>query len=83
MILTRNNLTVWAKNKPIQDITCLDFKSEFRDKIEEAHYVVFADDNAHKVLKDRFGTFYCAEWDNVGYVCEDGQCDKCKRAENM
>jgi hypothetical protein len=27
--------------------------------------------------------FYCAEWNKVGYVCEEGQCDKCRKTESM
>lgn len=25
--------------------------------------------------------FYCVERDKVGYICEEGQCEKCRRAE--
>lgn len=26
--------------------------------------------------------FYCAEWNKVGYMCEE-QCDKCKKVDNI
>jgi flagellar biosynthesis chaperone FliJ len=27
--------------------------------------------------------FYCKEWHNVGYRCPEGQCDACKKDDNM
>ncbi len=27
--------------------------------------------------------FFCAEQDKVGYVCEDGPCDKCAQTEKL
>ena len=34
-----------------------------------------------EVDQDSTNQFYCAEWNKVGYICEDGQCDRCKKVE--
>lgn len=41
-------------------------------------------------IREKFGRkeependYYCAEWNNVGYICEDGQCTACLKAESL
>lgn len=54
-------------------------------KIKAFGLIFYIGDNQAVFFNDDcfvIDNFYCKEWNNVGYVCED-QCDQCKKAENL
>jgi len=55
--LKRDDLIEYKKDILIQDVNIFDFKSTSIsiDEIMKADYILFSDDDNHKILKDRFG----------------------------
>ena len=46
-------------------------------------YIKEYNENSKPCANNQSEQFYCAEKYEVGYVCEDGPCDKCKKVDSI
>lgn len=69
----RSEVIKSSEDKPIEEISIVDFPQPYNLSLQRAHSVLFRDDDGRvKVLKDRYRTLYVPQLGTIRIVCSNG-----------